>query len=362
MIKVDKAQDLVNLDVEPKNLKGKFCSKPFETLSIRDDGSCWMCCTDWLPYSIGNLNEQSFDEIWHGDRANLIRESILDGSFRYCNHSTCGDISDNKLDDLVGEPSATNFPTHIMFENDNSCNLECPSCRTKKIYDYQGDDYERKLALHNKIINIVFNSPHDKHIVLDITGSGDPFGSKIFRDFLYNFDPTPWPNLILDLQTNGVMLTPTNWKRIEKWHNKIRAIRISFDAASEETYNVVRKGGHWDTLLQNCSFINNEAATRSNIYVLTQFVVQDINFQEMVSYIKMILEKFPNFYSIGFQLVDNWNTWDKTTYNQRAIWHQDHPRHKDFLELLKDPIFQHEKISMSNLRNIFNLGSLNQMR
>jgi MoaA/NifB/PqqE/SkfB family radical SAM enzyme len=352
MLKIDSGHDLANLKVKQKNLQGKFCNKPFETLSIRDDGSCWMCCTSWLPYSIGNLNEQSFEEIWHGEVATIIRESILDGSFRYCNHTVCGDISDNRLPNIEDTPKPAEFPTHIMFENDASCNLTCPSCRTEKIYDYEGADYERKLALHYKIINAVFDKPHDKHITLDITGSGDPFGSKIFRDFLVNFDPTPWPNLILDLQTNGVMLTPAYWRRISKWHSKIRAIRISFDAAREETYDVVRRGGHWPTLLDNCDYINNEISNNPNIYVLTQYVVQDLNYKEMKDYAQLVLDRFPNFYSVDFQLVIDWNTWDKTTYEQRTIWKTTHPEYAEFQKMLADPIFKNPKIRLGTVANV----------
>jgi len=352
MIKSNNGQDLASLNVAPKDLRGKFCSKPFNTLSVRDDGSCWMCCTSWLPFSIGNLNEQSFEEIWNGEIATTIRKSILDGSFRYCNHTVCGDISDNRLEDLVGKPKASKFPTHVMFENDASCNLSCPSCRTEKIYDHEGPVYERKLELHNKIINAVFAKPHNEHINLDMTGSGDPFGSKIFREFLVNFDPTPWPNLVLDLQTNGVMLTPAYWRRIEKWHSKIRAIRISFDAACEETYNVVRRGGHWTTLLENCDYINNEIANNPNIFVLTQFVVQDLNYKEMIDYAKLILERYPNFYYVEFQLVIDWGTWDQQTYKQRTIWKKTHPEYLKFQQVLSDPIFKHPKIRLGTVANV----------
>jgi MoaA/NifB/PqqE/SkfB family radical SAM enzyme len=352
MIKVDNGQDLASLTYDPKNLKGKFCSKPFETLSVRDDGSCWMCCTSWLPYSIGNLNEQSFDEIWHGEVATTIRNSILDGSFRYCNHTVCGDISENRLENLTGEPTAAEFPTHIMFENDSSCNLSCPSCRTEKIYDYEGPDYDRKLALHNKIINAVFSEPHDKEIILDISGGGDPFGSKIFRDFLINFDPTPWPNLKLDLQTNGVMLTPTYWRRIKKWHSKIRAIRISFDAGCEETYDIVRRGGNWKTLLTNCDYINSEILKNPNVYVLTQFVVQDLNYKEMKDYANLILSRYPNFYYVEFQLVIDWGTWSKDIYNQRTIWKIEHPEYTEFKKILKDPVFSNPKVRLGNVANV----------
>ena len=352
MIKTDSANDLANIKVKQKDLRGKFCSKPFETLSVRPDGSCWMCCSSWLPYSIGNLNEKSFDEIWNGEVATNIRNSILDGSFRYCNHTVCGDISGDLLDDLVGRPTAEEFPTHFMFEHDSSCNLSCPSCRTKKIYDYEGPEYENKLALHNKIINAIFSKPHNNEIVLDITGSGDPFGSKIFREFLVNFDPTPWPNLILDLQTNGVMMTPAYWRRIKKWHSKIRSVCISFDAASEETYNLIRVGGDWSTLLANCDFINEEKIKNPNINVITKFVVQDLNYKEMVNYAELILSRYPNFCNIEFQLVFDWNTWDKDTYNQRRIWKSEHPEYAAFKEVLKHPIFKNPKIKLGNVANV----------
>ena len=352
MIKVDNGQDLASLNVSPKDLRGKFCDKPFNTLSVRDDGSCWMCCTSWLPYSIGNLNEESFEQIWHGEVATTIRESILDGSFRYCNHTVCGDISDNRLPDLEGTPKAEEFPSHIIFENDASCNLSCPSCRTEKIYDHEGPAYETKLALHNKLVDAIFAQPHDGEIVLDISGSGDPIGSKIFRDFLVNFDPTPWPNLILDLQTNGVMLTPAYWRKIEKWHSKIRAIRISFDAACEETYNIVRRGGNWQTLLSNCDYINSEIERNPNIYVLTQFVVQDLNYKEMVDYANLILNRYPNFYYVEFQLVIDWGTWSKEVYGQRTIWKSTHPEYTEFREVLNNPVFSNPKIRLGNVANV----------
>ena len=352
MIKVDEGSDLAKLGSK-KNLKGKFCPKPFDSIVVKDDGSVWFCCSAWLPYSIGNLYENTLDEIWNGERADIIRKSIIDQSFNYCNHGVCGDISDDRLLDVKDSFDKKPYPTHVIFENDKSCNLTCPSCRTEKIYDYEGEHYEKKKALHYSIINGLLPHPHNEVIEIDITGSGDPFGSKIFRDFLFDFDPTPWPNLVLDLQTNGVMLTPTNWRRISKWHNKIRAIRLSFDAASEDTYNIVRRGGHWKTLLDNCQHLNEQIKKYPNIYVLTQYVVQDLNYKEMILYAKMILEKFPNFYSVGFQLVFDWGTWNSETYQQRAIWKDHHPEHKNFKEILKDPIFSHPKISMMSMRNVF---------
>jgi hypothetical protein len=51
---------------------------------------------------------------------------------------------------------------------------------------------------------------------MNVTGSGDPFGSKIFRDLLFGIDGSKYPNVKINLQTNGVMFTPKYWKNMKK--------------------------------------------------------------------------------------------------------------------------------------------------
>ena len=88
---------------------------------------------------------------------------------------------------------------------------------------------------------------NERHFILSITGSGDPFASRVYRDLLHSLDGRDFPNLEIALQTNGVLLTPRNWERMKRVHGNISSIIISFDAASEATYNVTRRGGHWPT-------------------------------------------------------------------------------------------------------------------
>jgi hypothetical protein len=69
-----------------------FCSNPFEWFEITQlngRGGVYLCCPSWLDTPIGNLQYQSVNEIWNGEKAREIRRSILDGSFRYCNRSRC---------------------------------------------------------------------------------------------------------------------------------------------------------------------------------------------------------------------------------------------------------------------------------
>jgi len=48
-----------------------------------------------------------------------------------------------------------------------------------------------------------------------VTGSGDPFGSKLFREFLFNTNGKDFPNVLFNLQTNGVMFTPKYWDKMK---------------------------------------------------------------------------------------------------------------------------------------------------
>ncbi len=63
------------------------------------------------------------------------------------------------------------------------------------------------------------------------------------------------PSLRIDLRTNGVLLTPENWERIESVHYAVDAILISIDAATESTYRLLRRGGDFNRLLKNLEFV-----------------------------------------------------------------------------------------------------------
>src|SRR4030042_6325081 len=76
-------------------IKQLFCSKPFKWCEVsrgNREGQLFLCCPAWLATSVGNLGDQSVLEIWNSARAQDIRRSILDGSFRYCNRSLCPNL------------------------------------------------------------------------------------------------------------------------------------------------------------------------------------------------------------------------------------------------------------------------------
>lgn len=56
----------------------RACQRPWTGLMVESDGNCRVCCFT-SPF-VGNLNQQSFDEIWNGEPLQELRRSFLDGT------------------------------------------------------------------------------------------------------------------------------------------------------------------------------------------------------------------------------------------------------------------------------------------
>lgn len=60
----------------------KTCKKIYSDMVICWDGSLAMCCYDWIQnQNIGNVEEQTIEQVWNGDKFNEIRKMFRDGDF-----------------------------------------------------------------------------------------------------------------------------------------------------------------------------------------------------------------------------------------------------------------------------------------
>lgn len=67
--------------------KGEPCPIPWKWANIAADGEFIPC--SWIEkkydgFEVGNLNEQSFMEIWNNEKMRELRSSILDGTYSFC--------------------------------------------------------------------------------------------------------------------------------------------------------------------------------------------------------------------------------------------------------------------------------------
>ncbi len=346
---------------EEKDLTGRFCSRPFEKLEIHANGNMYSCCPGWIDLPLGNVSKVGVRELWNAEASQEFRRSILDGSYKYCRQKICPDIQSGSLPTIeeaqktpkyakiIAEQSVVldEDPSIIDFSHDRSCNLACPSCRVDKILLTEGGEYEEKKSFHDQLVDEYFSAPSNRKFEIKVTGSGDPFASKIYREFLMDLDGADYPNLTVNLQTNGVMFTEKNWKKIHRIHDNLGYILVSCDASTAETYDPIRKGGDWDLLMKNLEHLGKQRVAGKFQHLRMDFVVQAENFHEMADYVD--LSKKIGADVTYFMIVRNWGTWTKGEFETKTIWKKTHPKFEEFMTMLRDPRLGDPIVDLGNL-------------
>jgi organic radical activating enzyme len=264
------------------DLNDYVCGVPFAALEIHEKDR-FLCCASWLKKHLPQ--HTSPKDAWESFEANEIRESVIDGSFRHCDKTQCpylhqlenfGEIGNtstlyhkNKLPKEL-KSKIESFrngilspPSTIQFSFDRTCNLKCPSCRINLIVENS-----KGIERVKKTIDEIENQYGQTTKRLYITGTGDPFLSVGFRDFLRNFDSNKWPSLShIHLHTNATRWDKKMWESMTKVHKYVKTCEISIDAAIKDTYeNKVRVGGNWDELIENLKFTHLGGQSHNKIY------------------------------------------------------------------------------------------------
>ncbi len=319
----------------------KYCNQPFIHAEISSNGVVRLCCGSWHPKVVGNINQNVLEEIWTNEESKKVRKSIDDQSYKYCKLDICPAVFQStpiKVD--------TKLPKILKFSFDDSCNLECPSCRTHKIQYSRGTkEYENTTSILNSIKHSYYTHGKYQNATFVVTGSGDTFGSDAFRHFLYDFDGTRLPLLKFVFLTNGVMLTEKVVNKIKSIHRNITRIVISVDASSEKTYNNIRKGGNFVQLKKNIEYLHN-CKELSHVQFCYSFVVQNSNYKEMNTFIDWITSY--NRATVRFTRILPWSN-TAMDFDYENIFSKNHPNYSNFKDIIKQ-IKGRSKIDFHNLQ------------
>jgi len=318
------------------DLKKYVCTVPFTTLEVHKN-DYYLCCPSWLTKQF-KAEDYTIDTIWNSDAAIEVRESILDGSYRFCDKTMCPFLGKLVNEGIVTTPifkkesskyknarMETNSPTNVLMNFDRTCNYKCPSCRVDLIVE-NGKGITRV----EKTIEDIDKYYSNNVKTLYITGSGDPFVSVGFRNYLRTFNPLKYPKLqTIHLHTNASMWTKEMWDSMPNIHPYVKTCEISIDAGAKDTYeNKTRLGGNWDTLINNLKFINT---IKTLTEVKVSFVVQDCNYMEMVIFCDLMDSIFKNKVKIFFGKINNWGTFNEGEFKLKKVWDTEHPEHSLFL-------------------------------
>ena len=222
------------------NKEDYICSTPFNYTEIHDNNQ-FLCCPSWLSTDI--WDDKSIESSFQSEKAKQVRESILDGSYKYCDEIVCPYLSGLKRGTLSPRFVRKNKKTlqHyrknqqikiINFCFDRSCNFQCPSCR-QGLINYYGKNrvsVDKKLKEINEILS-------DKINTIYLSGSADPFYSKSFRKFLQEFRVEKFTNIYrIHIHTNGSLWTQSMWDTMKEVQPYVKTCEVSIDAAKQDTY------------------------------------------------------------------------------------------------------------------------------
>jgi len=332
-----------------KQFHGTHCRVPWETMGVTANGDVFICLSpSWIPKYVGNIIEtDDIFDILNSDLALTIRNEILQGRYSFCNHRICSFFYKIPLDQYVSigpeynpvtaparsDIMVNHIPKKLILDFDYTCNFRCPTCR---------------LALINNNRNHVIRSQNDRivdrikrmiidriqdHTVQIRWAGGEPFISEPYLD-LMSYISKNKPNSVRHvIQTNGSYLKKKS-DLVERLLPSTDSVRISFDAASADTYHQVRINGQWDQLIENVQWLRqriDKIAPKCKLEA--DFVVQLANYKEIPMFVELC--NTLKIDHVNWQKMWNWGTWPQDEFDRNNVYNPDHDLYNDLVEQFK---------------------------
>jgi Flp pilus assembly protein TadD len=321
-------------------LAESFCTYPWERLEIGGNGDLSLCCPGWQPCTIGNANGSSAEEMWNAPLAQEIRNSIRDGSFRYCSWVHCPHISGRSLPRrdsdaahlraFSGQSPTPRGPSMLMLSYDRSCNLACRQCRS----GFFSADAAQQEQMDRDYQQFVLDAARDAS-TLYLNGAGEVFGSRHSRNILRLMTRRRFPHLQFYLISNAQLFDRRVFEEFDLG-GRLTRLDISLDAATAETYRRVRHGGDFARALSSLEFLDSLRIHEGEKFVLTlKFVASAENFREIPDFVRLGRRFHAD--SVFFTIIRNWGHLSPAEFDQLNIASPGHPLHSDFIHVLDSP-------------------------
>ncbi len=326
----------------------KFCKMPFEQIYVGCDNGNITPCPWMYPdlCQVGYLYNENgegdkLEDLLKSPKMQELRNSILDGSFKYCRFEACPMMQRNEFEDRPQEEidkfvEESGTPKFINLAYDFVCNQSCPTCRSSVYIPPQ--DYEVKMKTIEKEILPYINKTQK----LSASGMGDPFASPYMLNLISQLKPER-DDFELTLETNGVFFDEEHWKKIEHLKKYKITITLTANSYDEFIYNQISRGGNLKKLIKNLHFIKSLREKEHVNFFQIAFVTQDKNFRELPSFCERSLNEF-GADRILLRPVYQWGRMTDKEYWFKDILNPLHPYHCEYLEILKNPILHDPRV------------------
>lgn len=258
-----------------------LCYAPFKNMYFGISGNVRTCCRN-ESYSFGSYPKQSIKEIWNGDKVQNLRRSIRNndlslGCDECYQHLVGGNFSAVVARMFDTQKMNRSYPSMMVFELDNTCNLECTICAGRLSSSIRNN--REKLP--------PFKTPYDSDFVTQIEEfiphleearfyGGEPFLIKLYYDIWEKMIRMN-PRIKIYIQTNGTVLNDKIKNLLERGNF---VINISVDAMNPQLFEKLRVNAHFETVMQNLMYFYQYSRRKNTFFCITPTLMRD-NWQEL---------------------------------------------------------------------------------
>ena len=324
-----------------------ICKVPFSEIEIHNNGDVYVCCPIKNRTVIGNIyKEDNFDNIWYSEIAQNLRKEILEQNYCKCDLNICNPLNNIEQDKLnlmkdnnINLSTKPPYPKYVKFCHEIHCNLKCITCRDKFV---TSDSKQTKLLnsyIHTKFLPILKNCE-----IVSMNGSGEVFASAHCKTLIKEI-VKEYPNIKFDLHTNGLLCTKEMCDNLGIT-NRICSIDISMHAIKKKTYNKIMIGSNYNKVISNLKWLSSLLKEGSLQRLDLYFVVQKMNYKEMIPFIKFANTLNANVYFWEYR---DWGPKLGKKYDKIAVFNKNHIEYNKLAKILQNPIFKNENVYLNNL-------------
>jgi MoaA/NifB/PqqE/SkfB family radical SAM enzyme len=300
---------------------------------------------------LGNLRDNTLKEIYNGDVARQFRQSLIDGTYDYCNEENCPYKANNILEShMVDVDEISDYPYKISLAYDRRCNYHCTCCISR------GDE-KLDPAVQEKIENeIIAALPYVKS--LSANGLGEFFVSDSMIKLVSAWKPENIEGAEFTLETNGSLFTPENWEKIKNIGNANLSVAITVHSFDEAAYQYLSGTKlKVDRIIENLKFVKKLREEGIINYLEIATVMQERNFRTLPEFVERCLNEF------GADKVRVRRFLPEKAMDENIEWFFDirnplHPYHQEYLEVMKHPIFKDPRVFIWTGDHLSNRGEL----
>jgi radical SAM protein with 4Fe4S-binding SPASM domain len=285
-----------------------LCIYPWIHIYANPDGSVLPCCVANHHKHMGNVRNNTIEEIWNGDKYKTMRQKMLAGE-RCDECSGCYHQEDNGIEsirqgknktyqeymhlvDNTNPDGSLNEMTlrHFDIRWSNICNFKCRSCSSTYSSTWAQEDVANG---HNKTVYIIAGGnnndqlydqflPHFANIKTFYFAGGEPLLTDKHYAILEHLISIGKTDVSIEYNTNLSILKYKNKSVIDLWKKFSNVyVDVSIDSWGDRA-EFIREGTDWKTIEENIRTIKKEVPhvklhTGSvisvfNIYTIPEFL------------------------------------------------------------------------------------------